>query len=136
MTARGASIVGASGATLSTTIEPVATGLALPAGSVCVAERAIVPVASGPLVIDQVPSTATTAVPRDTIAVEPFASWSPNSVTVAPGSPVPVMTGVVPPVGRSVLIDGASGAVVSMSTVSKSLPLTLPAASTCRASIV
>ena len=57
--------------------------LTLPARSVCVAERAIVPVASCTLVIAQVPSTATTAVPRVTIAVEPFASWSPTSSLIA-----------------------------------------------------
>ena len=54
---------------------PAPTALTLPAGSVWVAERVIVPLASDwPAVSDQVPPGSTTAEPIDTIAVPPSAS--------------------------------------------------------------
>src|ERR687893_28186 len=98
----GAVITGAGGATVSTVNVTVSAGETLPAASVCVAEIVCGPSANGVVgVTDHVPSAATTAVP----STVPAASVT---VTVAPGSPVPVIVGVA-----SLTVDPSAGAVIT-----------------------
>lgn len=119
---------GTAGATVSTVracaaeAEPM-----LPAGSVCFAEMECRPSVSGLTgVQDHTPAALTTPLQ---IAVAPS-----DIVTVAPISPVPVKVGVVPlmaPPAAGVVMTGATGAVVSMVTVTGvDEVLALPAAST------
>ena len=77
------------------TIDDATAGLALPARSCCVAERATVPFAGRFTVgtIDHVPAALTTPVPMTTWAVPRSRSVSANKVTVVPTSPVPVIKG-------------------------------------------
>src|SRR5580765_6432090 len=107
----GAVITGAAGAAVSTVMVTGAEGKELfPAGSVWVAVRVVSPSGSGVVgVTDHVPPASTVVVPIG------LPSWS-VTVTVAPGSPVPVMVGVLSFVddpSAGAVITGAAGGVVS-----------------------
>src|SRR5580765_226412 len=107
----GAVITGAAGAVVATVkVTGAETGETLPAGSAWVAVTVTAPSASGVVgVSDHVPPSATVAVP---IVAPPAAV----TVTVAPGSPVPPMVGVLSFVddpSAGAVITGAVGALVS-----------------------
>ena len=130
-------MVGASGVLVSTVVEKERVGPWFPTGSapsVCVADRFTTP--SGNIaddVILHVPSTATVFSPIFVSALpsNPLGSLSrsANSVTVAPGSPVPVTVGVAPESGIG-LTSGNRGAVVSIVKSVCEPGLTSPARST------
>src|SRR5918998_338505 len=120
---------GGSGATVSTVnVTGSDAGEAFPTASICVADTVCGPSPSGVVGSSvQVPSGATVAVPTTTP--------STVTVTVAPGSPVPVIVGVLseivdPSAGLST--TGASGTVVSTVNVTVSdAGDVLPAGSVC-----
>ncbi len=87
----GVITTGAAGATVSTvTATGVLAGLVLPAGSVAVGVRVCGPLVKGVLGVQvQLPAPSTTAV--QTVVAPSF------TVTVLPGSPVPLIGGVVLP---------------------------------------
>ena len=121
----GVVIVGPAGAALSTLKLRVAAGPVLPAGSVAVASTVCRPSAKVGVVQDQLPLALVTAVQ----------SVTPPSftVTVLPGSAVPVMVGVlslVLKVSVGVTTTGAAGATVStVNTRGVPAGLVLPAGS-------
>src|ERR671917_288304 len=120
---------GGSGATVSTVnVTGSDAGETFPTASICVADTVCGPSPSGVVGSSvQVPSGATVAVPTTTP--------STVTVTVAPGSPVPVIVGVLseivdPSAGLST--TGASGTVVSTVNVTVSdAGDVLPAGSVC-----
>jgi hypothetical protein len=132
--ATGAVMTGAPGiAVITVNVTGADTGDVLPAGSVCVAVIVCAPSLNGADgVQDHEPSAATVAVHS---VVPPS-----TTVTVAPGSPVPLMVGVLsfvaePPAGP--VITGAAGADVSTVNVTGAEAGDgLPAGSTCVAVIV
>ena len=125
------SIVGGTGVFVSTVEETTAeAGLTLSAGSVWFARMAMRPsVNPGPVTArDQEPSAATSDVPISTSNV-PSLLTSAMTVTVAFGSPVPVIIGVgVLMNSGSGSMTGATGAVRSISISASITVPTLPAA--------
>ena len=122
----GVTTTGAAGATVSTvTASGVLTGPVLPAGSVAVAVRLCGPLVSGVVGVQlQLPAPSATAVHT----VVPLGLSL--TVTVLPGSAVPLRVGVVlPTVPVGELIDGLSGAVVSTVKFTGVAGLVLPAGS-------
>src|SRR5918998_257113 len=125
---------GGSGATVSTVnVTGSDAGETFPTASICVADTVCGPSPSGVVGSSvQVPSGATVAVPTTTP--------STVTVTVAPGSPVPVIVGVLsavisPSVGE--VTTGASGAVAStVNVLVGDAGDVLPAASVCVADTV
>jgi hypothetical protein len=120
----GVMMTGAAGATVSTVTGAGAlAGLVLPAGSVWVAVSVCRPLVSGVVGVQvQLPAPSTTAV--QTVVGPSF------TVTVAPGSPCPLIAGVaVPTVPVGEVMLGATGAVVSTVKLRAAGGLVLPAGS-------
>ena len=127
LAAIGFTIVGASGTPESTVTGTLVTGLTLPEGSTCVTPSVCGLSVNGVVGVQlQLPLASTTAVQMTGPAAPS------RTLTVAPGSPVPVTVGVVslitsPGVGD--VTTGAIGATVSTVNARVAGVLTLPAAS-------
>src|SRR5919106_1541868 len=112
----GSSMTGAAAVVSTVKVTGSEAGETLPAASVCVAVTVCSPSASSV-------GTPNVQVPSGPTVVVPTTTPSMVTSTVAPGSPVPVMVGVLSPVtSPSVgdVITGASGAAVSTTNVTGS----------------